>query len=170
LAGRSQHTAVKAFVAPIAEALHCFTRADVRPSGYKSSDGDLLLLLNSGKPVQLAGCDLTLEVVQWFGIVEASGRFGPYKVQTTGYQYILADNGGQNEVFTFHWHPHTSGLNHPHVHVPAPDRRLHVPTGRIAIEEVLLLAHEMGATPLTNSWQRKVYGALERFKNYRTWP
>lgn len=169
MAGRTEPQAVKAFVKPIAKAVHCFTEDNLRPSGYKSTDGDLLLLLNEGEPSELRGCGLALELAHHFRIVEASGKLGPYKVQTTGYQYRISEAKTDEELYCFHWHPHSSRSD-PHLHVPAADRRIHIPTGRIAIEQVLLLVEELGALPIESKWQAVVQDSFRRFRDFRTWP
>lgn len=169
LAGRTPAQAVVAFLDPLKAAVHCFTKANLRPSGYqlsKPGSEPHVLLLNNAEPVALAGSELTLEVNQWFRVVAVDGHLGPYKVSTVGYSYIISE--AEAERFAFHWHPAT-GRGFPHVHVASDAQRLHVPTGRIAIEQVLLLVQEMGAEPIDDRWQGIVDDSLRTFEEYRTW-
>lgn len=159
---------MKAFVGPIRRSLSCFTKADVRPSGYKAVDAPLLLLLGQGEPVKLKGCDLSLYIVQHFAVVPTEGERGPYKVRTTGYEYAIYEN--ERESIAYHWHPYVNEQAHPHVHVPdSAVSRAHVPTGRVSIEHVLVLARDMGAEPLRPDWEKVVGDSLARFENWRTW-
>lgn len=68
---------------------------------------------------------------------------GPWKVSTTGWIYHLFDQRDTAQV-QYHWHPrHNVGF--PHLH--HGDGGLHYPTGRVLVEDVLLAATELGATP-----------------------
>lgn len=169
LAGKSEHTAVRAFVAPIQRAISCFFKEQVRPTGYKSDQGIAELVFNNGEPAQFQGnSGLALELAQQYEIVHAGDRhLGPYKVSTRAYQYSLVNADDDSEVYAYHWHP-DSHHTIPHVHAP-PNSKTHLPTGRIAIEQMLLLAYELGAQPIDPQWRRKIVGALDAFEEHRTW-
>lgn len=175
MAGKSPHQAIKAFVEPISRSVHCFTRANLRPTDYPSiGEGPALLILNNAQPVRLdSDRDIHLSATQWFEVVEAQGRRRPFKVQTTGYQYDILVGFEREETFAYHWHPHTN-REEPHLHVEAQTAdfstsKIHVPTGRIAIEHALILAHELGAEPIRGDWEDVVFGSLEKFERWRTW-
>lgn len=108
-----------------------------------------------------------LFVQHWARVVtsEAGDR-----VTTVGYQYQV--QRGDVPLLEFHFHPGT-GVDHCHVHAvtetPAwPDfRKLHIPTGRIALEDVLeLLVRDFGlaARPNAITRLREQRRRLERFQ------
>jgi len=93
----------------------------------------------------------------------------PWKVSTTGWIYSLRE--GDQSVADFHWHPAiTPEIPFPHVHTPSPGPRRHVPTGRILIEDLLVLAVECGAEPLDpEKWQDVCARNIENFGKGATW-
>jgi hypothetical protein len=179
LAGRTPAEAVGAFLAPLQQAIDCLTPTVLNVSGgYFASDQPHALVLGDGDPVRLAGeHDLALTVAQNYRVVEFEGPRGPWKVQTTAYFYEL--QRGDRELLGFHWHPrgaspHTS----PHLHVGAaaeigfaPLHRAHIPTGRIALEDVLRLAIEaFGVQPRRGDWDDVLTRTQAGYEAWRTWP
>lgn len=98
---------------------------------------------------------------------------GPYEVSSSFYRYDVLDRDG-GEVVVFHWEQEgRSPVRTPHLHLPAarpvvlPQRvnsgvaalrtylnRLHLPTGRILVEDVIeLLIREFAAVPLVADWE-----------------
>jgi hypothetical protein len=71
--------------------------------------------------------------------------------------------------FAFHWHPDgKSDVTWPHLHV-YEERKLHVPTGRVAIEQIVRLAIDLGAPPIRDDWEDVLARSLSRFQDWRTW-
>jgi len=100
---------------------------------------------------------VALSVAQQFTVIE--GPSG-WHAQVSAYFYVLADPGGQ-ELLAFHWHPvGASPIRTPHLHVGAEVRvgdrwlrKVHIPTGPIAVQDVLALAiEELGVEPLRDDW------------------
>ena len=95
-----------------------------------------------------------------YRIVEAEGERGPWKVRGAGYDYAIRQD--EDELVTYHWHPeqHT-GVTWPHLHVGTAalagggllSRKSHLPSRRIALEQVLRLAVELGAEPELADWE-----------------
>src|SRR5439155_9569266 len=84
--------------------------------------------------------ELTINVIMNYKIVEASGKLGPYKVRITAYYYSLEDKDG-DEILLYHWHPdNTPNIKFPHLHICQTNfKKKHLPTSRIALEQVLRL-------------------------------
>lgn len=150
MAGRTEHEAVQSFIDPLQLALSCATRAVINVSGGYSRDKVHMLVLNRGEAVRLqGGAGIWLSIAQHYRVVEHEGPRGPWKVSTVGYLYALQDSA-QQEIVAYHWHPTShSRVTYPHAHLGsaasigrADLARAHLPTGRIAIEEVLRLAIE----------------------------
>jgi hypothetical protein len=179
LAGRTPAEAVGAFLAPLQQAIDCLTLQVLNVSGgYHVADRPHALTLSDGDPVPLAGeHPLSLSVMQQYVLTESAGARGPWKVHTTAYLYELRLNSA--ELLVYHWHP--SGVSRqtsPHLHIgPAADlgfkplHGAHVPTGRIALEEVLRMAIvEFGARPRRKDWQKILERTQAGYEDWRTWP
>ena len=134
-------------------------------------------VLNRGEPTRLKGVKLKLEVSQQFEIVGATGERGPWKVHTLAYWYAITRNDG-SEVIAYQWHPAAdSHAAFPHLHIGSAEldvegwlsNKTHIPTARIAIEDVVVLAIELGATPLQSDWEERISGTRARFRKYASW-
>ena len=131
-------------------------------------------------PIRLVaaeGNDLFFSATQYFHF-EDSGRYaGERKVRTDGYAYRLRtaeDRAG--ELIQWHWHPQVGGRSDCHLHVGAmhgdrPLRRLHIPTGRISFEEVILfLFDEFGIAANRPDHEDVLADSRQRFEAFRSWP
>ena len=97
----------------------------------------------------------------------------PFNVWTSYYQYHVLDREDR-EIVAYHWEPHgRSPVVTPHLHVSAASpvilpqpvgsrvtdtktylNKLHLPTGRIGIEEVVeLLLVDFDVDPLIPKWK-----------------
>ena len=162
MAGDTPAEAVRSLVDRVQRAISCLTRAvvDVR-GGYWPSDEPHALTLGAGDPVPIqAAQGLHLSVRLRYRVIQAEPPRGPWQTTTVAYEYRLSDRDDR-EIVAYHWHP--EGMSHvttPHLHLgPAaevgwrPLARAHLPTGRIALEEVLRLAIEaFGARALRPDW------------------
>jgi len=104
---------------------------------------------------------------------------GSWRVSTTGYSCSLQDLQGK-EFLSYHWHPEgRSAVAYPHLHVGAasgiPAKGLitpgaHLPTGRVALEDLLRLAIEqLGVTPQRPDWSAVLDECQEAFEASQTW-
>ncbi len=160
MASRTPAEAVAEFVALLQQALSCVTDSvlDVR-GGYRPSDEPHAATLNRGVPVRLHGHDrLGLLVSLYYRIVEDSSIQGPWVVRTAAYYFALTDSDDK-ELLTYHWHPAArSAVTWPHLHLGAFSHgaglsRAHLPTGRIALEQVLRLGiSDLGVQPRRQDW------------------
>lgn len=178
--GKSPRDAEWAFVERLQRAFGCVTHERLNFSGgnYKSA-APLVLLLGDGSPVELRGpAQISLTFQMHYRIVESEGVRGPWKTTTSGYLYGLDDADG-HEILEYHWHPsgHSEETN-PHLHLGAgalvarPELPgAHLPTGRVAVEDVLHLAITVfGVDPTRADWQDILGESKAAFEAYRTWP
>ncbi len=138
------------------------------------------LLLNGGKSTRLTDTvpAIALRVRQFFLTEEVpeSARRERYRVSITGYYYALvradtrADPGTDrgSELLAFHWHPESAEggphvVTFPHLHIDSSVLReqalakMHIPTGRMAIEDILRLAiRDFKARPLDRGWEQRL--------------
>jgi hypothetical protein len=179
LAGRTPAEAVGAFLEPLQQAIDCLTPTVLNVSGgYHVADSPHALTLGNGDPVPLAGeHNLSLSVMQQYVLTESGGARGPWKVHTAAYLYELRRDDA--ELLVYHWHPSgVSPQTRPHLHIgPAaelafkPLQSAHVPTGRIALEEVLRMAIvELGAQPRRKDWDQILERTQTGYEDWRTWP
>jgi len=145
---------------------------------YEVNGGPHALTVGKGQKKDkfpLPGGDFFLSVLMNYTIVEAPGARGPYKVKSTGYFYSL-EEGGAKEIITYQWHP-TGACKFPHLHLGSSSKlgaktlnKLHLPTGRIALEQVLRLAvEELGVQPIKTDWSDILSDAQGLFEQWRTW-
>ena len=101
---------------------------------------------------------------------------GERKVVTLDYAYTLSDSSDQRpELYSWQW---TEGVAEPHVHVGRGDPQLgslgkrHIPTGRVAFEQVLKFAieeHDVEtAVPMAEATET-LEDCLRRFVVFRSW-
>lgn len=120
---------------------------------------------------------LTVSVLMNYKIINAEGDIGPYKVRTTAYYYSIENKSGA-ELIAYHWHPEGTDIPYPQVHVGQgvlkdKEYRLqekHFPTGRISLEQVMVLAmKEFGVKPIRQDWETVLGHTQGRFDKYKTW-
>lgn len=178
MAGKTAQEAVQNFLTPIQQAISCVTPSVLLVSGgYYVRAEPHLALIGDGAPVELQGeSNVSLVVRHHYRIVEDSGPRGPWKVSTVGYLYSLKDSVHDQDIISYHWHPYTPP-SYPHFHLGAgasigrPEIvKAHLPTGRIALENVLRLAlNDFHVTPLKKDWQEILNRTQLGHETWRTW-
>jgi hypothetical protein len=172
VAGRNPTEAVKAFAEPIQRALTCFAHGKVTADSYDpATEG--VLRFNRSEDVPLEGGKVAVSITMRYQIVRArtiATPTKPWKVSTTGWIYAVTRQDG-TKIVDFHWHPAITPLiPFPHLHAPSePDKR-HFPTGRVLIEDVLVLAVECGAQPRDSAkWDKVREANVGNFGKAATW-
>lgn len=156
MSGRSPREAQTNFLKPLRQAVDCFTTTPLLSptvqAVWPQPDEDVPVSL--GGSVRLAGdVRLYLRLDQWYRIVPGEGQRGKFKTTTVGYNYALRDVEDRFEIIGFHWHQSgPSPVTGYHMHLRkgarigfTPLLDVHLPSGRVAIEDVLRLAVELGA-------------------------
>jgi hypothetical protein len=170
VAGRNPSEAVRFFVAPLQRALGCFLSGKVTADTFEEGP-EGIVTLNRGDPVRLDGDQkLNIEVSLRYTVVrDESPERGPWKVRTLGWMHELTDANG-SELAAWHWHPVSeSHVMAPHLHVPTAPK-LHFPTGRIMVEDVLNFALCHGAEPRDPAaWEVVDRENREAFRRGATW-
>jgi hypothetical protein len=173
LPGRSPAEAVNNFLQPLQLALSCVTPdvVDVR-GGYYPAEAPHVAALHGGLPVALPGGQLSLTVAIHYRVVEDEGPRGPWKVSTAAYIYAL--HVASELLLAYHWHPAgRSAATRSHLHlVPGVDllQRVHLPTGRVALEQVLQLAiAELDVRPRRGDWSSVLESTQAAFEEWRSW-
>lgn len=113
-------------------------------------------------------------------------RAGDRKVSTTSYVHTLAEDDQISQEFAgWHWHPaNTPSMEIPHLHIGRRSDwiahpvysfpKLHMPTARVAFEEILLFAfRDLKVRPANGRSRDDCIDQLRRslalFKAYCTW-
>ena len=145
-----------------------------------------LLFHNNGNPVPLAGPNqLFLSIsLQVRVMADPDDRASvPFRVSTDKYLYHVSagpdDSGKHQELLAYHWDPHLRPPEqpYPHLHVGpnvssgsqfAPGRfhKLHLPTGRVSLESVLIfLMEEFDVKPLRGRTRPQALALLRESDN-----
>ncbi len=129
--------------------------------GYYPRDRPHPLTVGDLDPVPLPGTSrLFLSVWLYYLVTESAQPRGRWVVRIAGYQYALYDVDSR-EILAYHWHPEgSSHVTAPHLHLGSGaevGRRdlagAHLPTGHVALEDVLRLAiADLGVRPLRHDW------------------
>lgn len=142
-------------------------------------DGVRILVLNCGDPIDLE-CEhaLRLGVTIWYRVVEAEPPLGPFKTRTAAWYYDFEDSAG-DRLLSYHWHPSTQGADKaPHLHVGESLARgpgialrgVDLPTGRVALEQMVRLAiEEFDVEPIRHDWAEVLTQSESAFQEWRTW-
>jgi hypothetical protein len=160
LAARTPAEAIRGFLGPLASAISCVTKSifvERRHFGPTYRPREFAL---SESPVRLGGVRLGLSVRIGYRLIETPGERRPWSVDLVAYEYRLEDDNSR-EILSYHWHPE-GRVTVPHLHLGAgaADGRLrpdlagaHLPTGPIALQDVLRLAiAELGVRPTRPDW------------------
>lgn len=103
---------------------------------------------------------LTLAVAEHLQALPAGGS-GEVAVRDVAYLFGIGDESGR-ELLSYHWHPSgPSRIIGPHLHVHADIQlgtawlpKVHVPTGPVALQDVLrVLLEELGVEPIRDDWE-----------------
>lgn len=169
MAGRTPAKAVRAFVEPIQDALGLFASGKVTIDTYKADVVDVLTFNDLNVVKLRGGGKVGLRVSMRYRIVESDdAERGPWKVTTLGCMYGLQIDGAK--LYDYHWHPISESHEvRPHVHCSAVGK-LHIPTGRVMIEDVLNLAVQHGAEPNDMTRSKEIDKLnREKFARGATW-
>ena len=175
MAGRTPADAFREFRGLIQEAIACFAHTRVTGSSQKPNEPGILTI-NNGQPLSLQSdgqqIDITCSIS--YKIHEAGTQgLTQWRVSTLGYIHTVTLNGAL--AVEFHWHPDDgSNVWYPHIHsrLAGPGRErggIHIPSGRVLIEDVLIFAHERGAVALKDDWEAVVSRIKKRVAAESTW-
>lgn len=182
LSGRNPPEAVRNFLAPVQRAISCVTPAvlTVSRGGYEPRAEPHGVVLNQNRPVALEMREygvprISLLVAMEYVIVEAAGDLGPWRVSIR--QYSLELLRADKRLFAFHWHPQPPNVvKTPHLHLPkepgtcAPALALlHIPTGRVSVEELIRLALEIGVQPRRDDFDAVLTATQRAHEERRSW-
>ncbi len=149
MAGRTPREAVQSFLAPRQQAISCVTNAILLVSGgYSSSQSPHALTLSENPSPLGRDRRIALNLIQQYRVAQTEDQgHGTWRVQTVGYYYTLLEPAPpHDEILAYHWHPESrSAVSYPHLHISAGTRvqrsdilKAHFPTGRMAIEQIVL--------------------------------
>jgi hypothetical protein len=106
-----------------------------------------------------------------FTYIDHPERSGERKVTTLGYFHtVTKDETLEVELFSWHW----GHKRWPHVHVNKGTSgtlgRLHVPTGRVWLEQVIaFLVDDLTVKPHGDDWERVLHENLYRLTRHASW-
>jgi hypothetical protein len=125
----------------------------------------------------LGGTSLYFDVGQWFYIVEDPVN-GPWRVTTAGYKYTIETEDAE-EILGYHWHPDSpSPFKYPHLHLgkgaqigrrELEGAKLHLPTGRVSMEDFIRLVVEVFNARAREDWRDVLSRTARRFWDFASW-
>ncbi len=173
---RSDSDARRRYLGHLQRSLSCVSPSAVWCYGPSPRPG-IFVTLSVPAVVELprGGEALYLRATQEFHYGDHPEFPGERKVVTDAYAYTLSESADLTaELLAWHWQP--EGGQGPHMHVGRAHPRLgelgrlHVPSGRVALEEVLLFAiDDLGVVPARPDAAEVLDETLERFRRYRSW-
>lgn len=168
--GRNPDESWRAFRDPIITSVRC-----VDPGAWLNErlfpDGTRLL----ATPARGIGFGNALTLTFSFHLEPFQDGAGQWHMSTRRYDYTLATRAHPDEiVFGWHWHPRSrrSHITYPHVHVPSASTfsTRHIPTGRVALEEIILFGFDdLNVPPADATARTRLTEVLERHKLHRRW-
>jgi hypothetical protein len=166
---RSRSQAAGDFVDSLQQIVSGVTNSVLRLShgGYGPDPGPHKITFPRGPAEIDSSPEMVLKVSHWYYITETAEPAGTWRVHTASYYYGLELVDGP-EIIAYHWHPEgQSQVTWPHLHLEAGaqvgfDRLagIHLPSGRVALEEIIRMAIGLGARPLRNDWEGCSYGPI----------
>jgi hypothetical protein len=179
LDARTAHEAVEAFRADLSLALSCVTPAVPQVGWYRRQAEVLTATLAGDETVPLRGAaGLRFgTTIQSRVLQDAGSRH--WAMRTAAYGHVIAD-ARDRELLSYHWHPEWRGQTaFTHLHLGSEllagtYRRSfgnrHLPTGRVALEDVLCaLIEDLGVQPLRADWRERLGETRQRFEDRQSW-
>lgn len=166
MAHRTPTDAFRHFRLSVQDSIACFAHSRVTGTTHRADERGQLTL-NYGKPLELNSNTRKIEIECVIGyriekVVVGSG----WQVSTLGYIHSVTVD--DEPIVEFHWHPDdTSNIWYPHIHprLAGGGRHrggMHIPSGHVFVEDVLIFAHERGAVPLKDDWTTITANAKQR--------
>ena len=182
MAGKTELEAVQNYIEPLQKAVSCVTDAVLSVSGgYYASDKPHALTFGDGLPQKLPQTNLYIAITQLYYVVrDDDPDRGPWKATIAEYVYTLRRGAGERKpevLLSYQWHPRPRAkFNYPHLHLGSAsgvEQHLgatHIPTGRVALEDVLRFSiSQLGVKPRRDDWKEVLDKTQGRFEAYRTW-
>lgn len=171
--GRNPNEAWRAFKEPIERAVGAIDQAiRLVTKVHTVSDGELRILKTEEPGLSFGPAHL-LSIALHVVPIEQDDR--QWRMTTRKYDYTLTERARPNKVVIgWHWHPRSrrSGVSNPHMHIPTANAfpTKHLPTGRVALEDVLLFGlDELGVTPAVAGAREIVDRVRTNFVDHRSW-
>lgn len=180
MAGRTPREAIDAFLEPFKAIVGCVTddgfvvRGGWSPGEQQSAyfqDDFAILNRRNGQALKLA-------VHHRFVVRQADDPRGPWTTSTVEYIYEVSDER-DDPIAAWHWHPASAqpgdAAHWPHLHAYGTRdtltlHRLHLPTGRVAIEAVVRFSiADLDVVPRRADWSAALDRHEATFRQQRSW-
>jgi hypothetical protein len=172
------HEALQNYTSEIQQIVSCVS--DKVFYVYPKGGGRQLLTCASGGYFRVTRRDDSHLFIDINQEIEEPTETNEYRVSTRYYLYSIADSD-QNDLIGFHYHPELNEdpVLYPHIHayankderfLPLNLHRRHIPSGRIALEDVIRwLIDELEMKPNRDDWDAVLTSAREKFKSNQSW-
>jgi hypothetical protein len=189
---RTRAAALQRFIAPIRQVLALVAPQAV-VTAFQNGPNHAVLQFSedSGEidagAIKLRGdADVGLLLSQRLRFVEVDEPGGPFRMRTEQYAYEIVEHSTGREIVAFHFGQAGELPANPAGALLAPDAHLHLgaasqvgpsmqgihlPTGRISIEDVTLLALEIGwdaGVRPSDGWEQTIVANRAKFREFQT--
>lgn len=190
--GKTPHEAVRNFVDPLHLSLMCLVQhTECHPKhmgGAEALGANRTLTFNGGKPMW---CETGGAEPDRYGLIATIGyriisdprpNMGPIRVTTLeyGYDIVIPKQGDPagTSLLSWHWHPDVPNVPQPHMHLEKGVsaqmhdalHKAHVPTGRVALEDVIeFMIVDLEVEPTCSDWREILHDAREAHVAHRSW-
>ncbi|MBI3971161.1 MAG: hypothetical protein HY332_07705 [Chloroflexi bacterium] len=149
MAARTRREASELLLAPLRQALACFTPQAVLVQRHDPAVDATVVTTANGNPIPLRDSSgvpvVALLLRLHYRVVPLPYADSGLEGRTVAYAHQLEGIGDPpRELLRFEWHPHIAGIPFPHVHVLAGQAngrgitpRTHMPTGLLTTQHVL---------------------------------
>lgn len=168
--GRTRHEALDNFLGPIQRAISCVSKDVVRHGGDYELNTPCAVQVGKEGTIKLKGGKLYLTVQLNYEIINVPDEPGEYKINTMAYSYAIRDRH-EKELLRYDWHPHIEQIRYPHIHIEDSTlRKHHLPTSRIALEQVLrLLIVQFNVRHKRQDWSAMLTRGLRAMEDHCSW-
>lgn len=176
------HEAIQRYAEYLQQPLSCISKAVWSYGPPVNAVGDeQVLILPKDEPILLRTADskVWLHAAQRFVVVEDTRYPGEWKTSTREYIYKVSEDPDAEAAVEWHWHP-ARKRNEPHLHsrfAPGTEglgrtaEGLHLPTGRVAFEDVVkFLITDVGVPTTRPDAEQLIDESLAAFVRFRLWP
>ena len=170
--GRNEKEAWRAFADPVKRAIGAVDLTARLVEKHFSED-DVHILSSAPPGIPFGNLTLSFSI----NVTPLPGESGgEWRMTTTRYDYALerVTSKRREQVVGWHWHPRScrSDVLYPHVHVPSANSysTRHIPTGRVALEDVIMFGFDdLGVAPTSDRAWQIVADVRDRHKEFRSW-
>lgn len=175
MSGRRDREAIREFLETLGDSLACVAAHPLIAIRSRGDDGLKQVVLQQPAVLETTNDGrYHLDILHTFSVIDADPPDNGRRVTSQEYIYDLRNDADDATLLSYHWHPRgSSPVTHHHLHVNVdgaligsrPLDRVHLPTARVALEDLLLFSIlDLGVQPRNTEWQEILEGNRSAFR------